>query len=141
VVNSLVSLRARRLAVAELQKTGMDRAEAWRRINSIPESAVAQAVIEAGVPKDVYGAFGDGTILRRIIEWLSDPANQEKLKAIVEFLMKMALLFAHSDHQPFGEIDDVGHPWNRDRPDRRSVHVLLLFPGCVSEREKQQVTT
>jgi hypothetical protein len=93
-VNSLVSLRSRRLAVAELQKSGMDRAEAWRRVNAIPESAVAQAVIEAGVPKEVYGAFGDGTILKRIIEWLSDPANQERIQAIVAFLIKMALLFA-----------------------------------------------
>lgn len=97
VVNSLITNHARRLAVRELMKNGMARDEAFRRVNSIPESAVAQAVIDAGVSKDVYGAFGDGGFLKKVIDFISDPANQEKIKAIVAFLVQMAMLFASAD--------------------------------------------
>ena len=55
------------------------------------------AVIEAGVSKDVYGAFGDGGFIKKVIDFLSDPANQEKIQAIVKFLVSMAMLFASND--------------------------------------------
>lgn len=98
-VNKLLSVRARMWAVDGLVKeNGLTRSEARRRVNAIPESAIAQAVKEAGVPVEVYGDFGDGTLLKKIIDWLGDPANQAKLKAIIETIMRLALLFANADN-------------------------------------------
>lgn len=94
-VNKLLTLRARRLAIDQLVKAhGLTRDEAAKRVNAIPESAIAQAAIESGIPQAIYGQFGDGTFLKNLLDWLSDPANQAKIQAMIEFIIRMALLFA-----------------------------------------------
>lgn len=45
-----------------------------------------EAVVVGG---PAVGALFDG----KIIEWLMDPANQEKLFAFIQFIMKIAVLF------------------------------------------------
>ena len=49
--------------------------------------------------KSPQGAgFGEGEggildVFKRLIEWLSDPANQEKLMAVIKFVMMMLAMF------------------------------------------------
>lgn len=54
-----------------------------------------EAVIEYA-DSPAVAAFGDGKfleIIRNIIEWLSDPANQAKILAIVKFVMMVLAMF------------------------------------------------
>lgn len=63
---------------------------AWQKIRKISNADIDGASIQAGIP---VGELGDGTLLKKIIDWFSDPANQAKLKALIQFLLEMALLF------------------------------------------------
>ncbi len=61
------------------------------------DEVILGATAKAGI---AVGALGDGGILaalgdffRKIIDWLSDPANQAKILAVVKFLMLLLGLF------------------------------------------------
>lgn len=83
---------ARVHAARELAKRdGTGFVKAFSKIRKITDADIAAAAIQAGVP---VGELGDGTLLKRIVEWFMDPANQEKIKQLIEFLIEMAKLFA-----------------------------------------------
>ena len=44
-------------------------------------------------------AIVDGTFLKNLIDWLSDPANQEKIMAVIKFILMLAAL-VHNDVPP-----------------------------------------
>lgn len=59
-------------------------------------AGLTDEAIIAYAESDEVGALGDGKILqilRNIVEWVSDPANQEKLVRIAKFIMMMAAIF------------------------------------------------
>lgn len=68
---------------------------AWRAVAKVKNEDVKAAAIKAGFVEPV-GALGDGEIFKALIAWFSDPANQEKIKAFIKFLIEMAMLFAHA---------------------------------------------
>lgn len=63
--------------------------------NAVSAGLTDEAIVEFANSPSV-NALGDGRfleIIRNIIEWLSDPANQEKIMAVVRFIMMMLAMF------------------------------------------------
>ncbi len=68
--------------------------EAYEKIRKVPDAEIEVAAKKAGI--DPAQGLGDGTLLKKIIDWFSDPENQAKLKALIEFIIAMALMFAQA---------------------------------------------
>lgn len=77
-------------AQAYRKEKGGSFAAAWAKMRRIKNSDIDGAAIQAEIP---VGELGDGSILKKIVDWFTDPANQAKLKALIQFLLEMALLF------------------------------------------------
>lgn len=97
----------RRLLVARVKRRALEQAiadgeteeafyAAWARAadaGSLTDASV-YAVAIATAPE--VGAIGDGRILdaiKRIVDWLADPANREKILAIVKWVMSLLAMF------------------------------------------------
>lgn len=67
--------------------------KAFRCCQKVTDDQIVGCAIQAGFdPGPGVGAPGD--FLRKLIEWISDPANQERIMKLIEFIMKLAVLFA-----------------------------------------------
>lgn len=82
-----------RVAAARMivKQKGVSFATAWAATAKVPSANIVAHVVESD--PESFGQLGDGTRLKAIIDWLSDPANQEKLMKIAEFIFKMAMMF------------------------------------------------
>jgi hypothetical protein len=89
-------LRLRVRAASELAKEqGWTGAAGWvkafRCCQKVTDEQIVGCAIQAGFNPPA-GAPGD--LIRQLIEWITDPANQEKIMKLIEFIMKLAVLFA-----------------------------------------------
>lgn len=87
----LLARVAKRIAVNRLVAQGYREDAAESLVDrAVTSEEIAQHAVETG-------ALGDGKILgvlRKIADWLGDPANQAKLEGIVEFILKMVAILA-----------------------------------------------
>ena len=85
--------KARQLALA----AGKTEAEFDAAIEAASDAgAMSDEVIVAYASTPEVGAFGDGAILgffQRIIDWLTDPTNQEKLIKVAKFILSILAMF------------------------------------------------
>lgn len=71
--------------------------KAWRAVSKVKDDDIAAAAIKAGFQPPAIGELGDGTFLKKLIEWFSDPANQEKIIAFIKLIITLAMAFATND--------------------------------------------
>lgn len=69
--------------------------EAYDKVRKVPDADIEAAAKKAGI--EPAQGLGDGSVLKKIIDWFSDPDNQAKLKALIEFIMALAMSFAQAD--------------------------------------------
>lgn len=90
----LLRLRVR-AASALAKEQGWDGAAGWvkafRCCQKVTDEQIVGSAIQAGFNPPV-GAPGD--LIRQLIEWITDPANQEKIMRLIEFIIKLAVSFA-----------------------------------------------
>lgn len=79
-----------RVAVQMSQEQKIPFLQAFGMCNKVTQAHFAEMAIKAGCPPE---AIGDGTFLKNIFAWISDPANQEKVKQLIKFFMELALAF------------------------------------------------
>lgn len=76
-------LRAK-LAVALAKRDGIPVAEAFKKVMAVPKEQFDTAVATAAeqVP-EVYGALGDGELLKKIIDFLNSPQGQALIRLLL----------------------------------------------------------
>ena len=73
-------------AVMERDKIGF--AAAWVKCRKVSSDDIAGATIQAASETQTpVGKFGDGTILKAIIEWLQSPQGQAFIAALIKILL------------------------------------------------------
>lgn len=81
---------ARTFAARELAKRErISFVQAFAKVRKVTDADIASAAVEAGVP---VGDLGDGTFLKKIVEWFQNPENIAKLMALIELILKLAAL-------------------------------------------------
>lgn len=84
-------LRVRIAAATELAKAkNVDWVKAFRATQKVSNDEIIACAIKAGCPVE---DLGDGQLLKRIVEWFLDPANQEKIMKFIAFVVQLAALF------------------------------------------------
>lgn len=97
----------RRLLVARVKRRALEQAiadgktesafyAAWNRAEDAGSLTDASVYAVASATAPEVGAIGDGRILdaiKRIVDWLADPANREKILAIVKWVMSLLAMF------------------------------------------------
>lgn len=75
------------------QKIGF--VEAYSKCRKVADTDIDAFALKAGITPSE--GLGDGTLLKKIIDWFSNPENQAKLKALIEFIIAMVMMFAQAD--------------------------------------------
>lgn len=57
------------------------------------ETAILETAARAGLKTSVIGEGLLGDFFRRLVEWLNNPENQEKLLAVIKFVMTLLAMF------------------------------------------------
>lgn len=68
--------------------------EAYSKCRKVADKDIDAFALKAGITPSE--GLGDGTLLKKIIDWFSNPDNQAKLKALIEFILAMVLMFAQA---------------------------------------------
>lgn len=90
VLHPLFLARCKVLAARELAKEKQIRfIDAYKAVDKVETDKIAAYAMDI---VDINAVGTDGPI-KRLVDWLSDPANQEKIKSIIAFIMGLAVLF------------------------------------------------
>lgn len=83
-----------RLRVAAATELAKEQKVSWVKafvaVSKVKHDDIVACAINAGCPVQ---DLGDGQFLKNIIDWLLDPANQEKLMKFIQFIMQLAIMF------------------------------------------------
>lgn len=89
-----------RAATALAEEQGWEGVRGWVKAFSacckVTDQQIIGCAIKAGFQPPA-GELGDGSILKNLFEWLSNPENQAKIKELIKFFMSLALLFAQTN--------------------------------------------
>ena len=80
---SLVRVHAR----AALRKKGLTRSQVNDAIDAATDDVVDAAVAESKATPPAPGAFGDGTIIQAIIDFLKSPAGQQIIAILIQIIL------------------------------------------------------
>lgn len=86
-LHPLFIARVRAGVIKKLMESGEKPRVAIQKAHLVSVEKIA--TIALTVDPEIMGKIGDGTLVKNLIEWLSDPANQEKLIAIINFIMQL----------------------------------------------------
>lgn len=68
--------------------------EAYSKCRKVSDTDIDAFAVKAGITPSE--GLGDGTLLKKIFDWFSNPENQAKLKALIDFILAMVLMFAQA---------------------------------------------
>jgi len=91
ILHKVFTQRARRMALEMYLKEKGDYspkavAEGVAKVRKVTDSDITLMAEQAKIP---VAALGGGSLLKSIIEWLSDPANQEKLIQLAKLILAL----------------------------------------------------
>jgi hypothetical protein len=73
----------------ELRKQGKSFKEAWEISQQLTDEVIGAAVPDAKAISGVdLGQFGDGTILKILVDWIESPQGQQFFEALLQILLK-----------------------------------------------------